>query len=68
MLHEFLVALVGDVILSNRCGQVDAVVEITTPKDIVMRFKRLSLLVERIIIRMKHFSPSLSLSYILLGM
>ena len=36
VLHEFLVAFVGDVILSNGRGQVDTVVQIPTPKDIVM--------------------------------
>ena len=46
MFHEFLVAFVGDVILSNGCGQVDTVVQIPTPEDIVMRFKRLSLFIE----------------------
>ena len=80
MLHEFLIAFVGDVILSNGSGQVDAVVQIPTPKDIDMRFKRLPLFIE-----MKYnlnsmfsyllslslslsLSVSLPLSYIPLGM
>jgi hypothetical protein len=46
VLHEFLVAFVGDVILSNGCRQVDTIVQIPTPKDIVMWFKGLSLLIE----------------------
>ena len=46
MFHEFVVSLVGDVILSNRGRKVDAVVQVSTPEDVVMGIKRLALFSE----------------------
>ena len=46
MLHQFFVTFVGDVILGNGCGQVNAIVKIPAPKDVVVRFKRLPLVIK----------------------